>query len=122
MTPLEDKLKQKQRKGLANLCSSAKSAWSFQNKRTWHLIYKHLGFDEIAINQGEMALNKDKPVSFQELVSYLKSLEDDLERKLNEPKQEQAKPLLPVTTNTQTQPSSGVRDAVEQPKEALDNT
>jgi len=84
-TLLEDKLKQKQRKGLVNLCSSAKSAWSFQNKRTWHLIYKHLGFDEMAINQGEMALNKDKPVSFEELKTYLKSLEDDLERKLNEP-------------------------------------
>ena len=85
MTP-EDKQKQKQKKGLSNLCASAKSAWSFNNARTWGAIYKKIGFDDFAINSGEFATKKDKPITFQELGVYLKSLEDDLERKLNEPK------------------------------------
>jgi len=86
MTP-EEKLKQKQKKGLSNLCAAARSAWSFNNARTWGLIYKKLGFDDFSINSGEMGEKKDKPVSFQELNAYLKGLEDDLERKLNEPAQ-----------------------------------
>ena len=82
----EDKLKVKQRNNFKFLAGSVRSAWSFNDCRTWGKVYKKLGYDDIAINQGEMAVNKDKPISFQEVNAYLKILEDDLERKLNESK------------------------------------
>ena len=108
LTP-EEKLKVKQRNNFKFLCGSVRSAWSFNNARTWKDIYKKLGYDEIAINSGEMKEKKDKPVSFQELNEYLKVLEVDMEKRLNEPK------AIPI-------PSSSTEEVVEESNNPASNS
>ena len=78
----EEKLKIKKRNNFRFLLGSVKSAWSFNDCRTWGKIYKKLGYDDIAINQGKLALNKNNAISYQELIAYLAELEADNEKRI----------------------------------------
>jgi hypothetical protein len=112
ITSLEEKLKIKQRNNFKFLCGSVKSAWSFNGARTWGAIYKKLGYDDIAINQGEMSLKKNNAISFQELNEYLTKLEADNERRIN----------ALVSTTDISIPTANTKEVVKESKETTTNT
>ena len=113
-TTPEEKLRIKKINNFKFIIGTTRSAWSFQGARTWGAIYKKIGYDDIAINQGEMALKKNNPISFPELNSYLAELEADFVKRLDNP-------VTTPTNETQTQQAAPQHSVVGDTK-PVDNT
>jgi hypothetical protein len=76
--PIE-KQQAKARKNLLILHNGIKSEWNFGSIRTWHSLYKRLGFEEQYINK-----QTDGPLSFEELKKYLQLQTDEQEQRFKE--------------------------------------
>jgi len=83
LTP-EEKLKKQKRDNLSVLINGVKSAWSFGSLKTWLDVYNRLGYDDRYIATTFTQEQRLKALTYPELAAYLKTLQDEQERKLNE--------------------------------------
>src|ERR1035438_8899073 len=73
------KAESKQRQTILAISNRVKSQFSFGNVKTWHDVYKFVGFDDAYIHKTYFPDELTKPVTIVELKDYLNDMRLSLE-------------------------------------------